>query len=170
MAITGTCQYEIKEHIDHYVETGLTKTEASKKIAAEFEKIDIKIKPETVRKKGQRASEKLGTNVPTCKRCKKNQVKKSPSTKKPMDHGLCQNCRSADLKKEKAKPKNTKNGKVIKVHKPSEEYWEEIISTMDDFLMKPVVGAVGKTVLGKVFKMRDAMNQRIGELEKMSAP
>ena len=103
MAITGTCQFEIKEHIDHYVEKGLSKTEASKKIAAEFETIDIKIKPETVRKKAQRASKKVGTNVPMCIKCEKRQVKISPKTKEPMDHGLCQRCRSADLKKKKAK-------------------------------------------------------------------
>jgi len=157
--------------MEHYVtKKGMSKTEASKKIAEWFQSIGVDIKPETVRKKAQRASKKLGTNVPRCKECGKNQVIKSPKTKEPMPHGKCHPCRSKEIKKEKAKPKDTKNGPVINVSPAAEEFWIDLIAEVDKFFKRPVHGAVGADVLPKVSLMRDKINDRVAELEKASTP
>lgn len=171
MAINEACPIWIKDYGDKALKKGKSKADAVKELHKIFkEDVGIDIKPETIRKKEQRASKKVGTNVPMCKRCGERQIIKSRSTGKPMDHDLCQVCRSDDLKKgkEKKKPDDTKNGKVIKVHPPAEKYWKKVVSRMDELLMKPVFGAVGSDVLRDVLQMRDRIVNYVEDLEKDS--
>jgi hypothetical protein len=170
MAISEVCQLEVREEVDKAVKNGKLKSEALKELQKFYKGIGIHVKYETLRKKEQRASKKVGTDVPVCKRCEKNQVKMSPKTKKPMDHGLCQNCRSADLKKDKAKPRDKKNGKVINISPAAEDFWQDLNAEVDKFFKRPVHGAVGEKVLNKVLRMRKTINARIDELEKASKP
>ena len=66
MAISEICKFEVKKEIDSCTSKGMSRNQAAKWLAGVFsEALGQKIKPDTIKKKDQRARKDLGTNVPS---------------------------------------------------------------------------------------------------------
>ncbi|MHC4292179.1 MAG: hypothetical protein ACYSTR_08205 [Planctomycetota bacterium] len=156
MEISQVCKFEVKEHIDHLVKTdGISRNEASKRVASWLSSITGKgIKPETIRKKDQRARKEVGTNVPNedrpkCKKCGHWRVKLSPRTREPMSHGLCHDCLSKQNKEEKNR-KSKEEFDKIPISAEAEKFWNEALPKLEEIFENPIIGKVSQETYKRI--------------------
>jgi hypothetical protein len=67
MAISEVCQFEVKEEVDKLKQAnpGLSAAECIRRIIEFYAGVGIEVKESTAKKKYQRATKSMGTNVPT---------------------------------------------------------------------------------------------------------
>ncbi len=195
MAISEVCKFEVKEEIDRYVNNdGISRNEASKKLAAWFSEILGKeIKPETIRQKDYRARQELVTNVttedwPTCKngtegKCGRlwggNYPVASPNGK-PAKHGLCEHCRKEELGQQRIEKQREeveaakKEFETTPVDAVSDKFWNDVAEIILDLEVKDGMipcGKVSEEVRAKLEQVKSLLRDYLYDvLETSTAP
>lgn len=169
MAISESCKFELKSHVDRLVrEKEISRLQAIQILANESDQ-----PVETLRKQDFRARSELGQSVPKyeqkqkCKKCGRRFALKDPEVN---FIGLCRWCRDNEVRKERVL-KIIEERKKTPIDQISEKFWLQFIDMVNGAFNGNVpTGKVSEDVLDKVGSAQNKINRNYNDLFKSSEP